>query len=163
MSKRTMLVAYASLVGIPLLGLIGIVHGGRRLRAPLSVGGNWNLRADFTPWAGKTCGNLLSVTRQPAFSISQSGTILVLALNNAQATAFRGTIQGTELTAGAEDPSAGGDAACDPEEAIHLNAVVKKTGAQATLTGTLKLNSCATCAPVAFEAVRQASAKKGGQ
>lgn len=162
MSTRAMIVAYISLVGIPLLGLIGILHGGRHLRAPLSVGGNWNLTADLSPWAGKPCGDLLAGIKQPAFNISQSGAMLVFTLNNPQAATFGGTLRGTELTAGAVASSATAGDACSPAEAVSMNAVVGKAGAQSALSGTLQLRNCATCAPIAFKAIRQVSAKKGG-
>lgn len=162
MSTRAMIVTYVSLVGIPLLGLVGILHSGRHLRAPLSVGGNWNLTADVSGWAGKPCGDLLAGIRQPAFSISQSGTVLVFTLNTAQAVTLAGTLRGTSLTAGALDSSAAGEA-CSPAEAIRVNAVVGKRGAQPALTGMLQLRSCPACAAVPFEAVRLASAKKGAQ
>lgn len=162
MSARAMIVAYVCLVGIPLLGLVGILHGGRRLRAPLSVGGNWNLTADFSPWTGKPCGDLLAGIKQPAFNISQSGAMLVFTLNDPQAATFDGTLRGTELTAGADASSVSVSDACSPAEAISMNAVVGETGVQAALSGTLRLRSCDTCAPLAFKAIRQASAKKGG-
>jgi len=161
MSKRTMIVTYVCLVGIPLLGLIGILHGGRHLRAPLSVGGNWNLQADFSSWAGKPCGDLLANAKQPAITISQSGTLLVVALNNPQATALSGTLQGTVLTIGPGKPVTAGAESCNATEAIRLDGEVSKDGAHRTLTGTLRLNTCATCAAIAFQAVRQ-PAKKGG-
>jgi hypothetical protein len=162
MSKRKMIITYVSLVGVPLLGLIGILHGGRALRAPLSVAGNWNLEADVASWAGQPCGDLLSGLKQPAFDISQSGTMVVLALNNPQATALTGTIRGTTLTAGADEP-ANGAGQCSGSRAVHIDGLLKEDGAQRTLTGTLKLNTCATCAVIAFEAVRRAPAKKGGK
>ena len=161
MSKRAMIIAYVCLVGIPLLGLIGILHGGRRLQAPLAVGGNWNLEADFSSWAGKPCGDLLASAKQPALSISQSGTTLVVALNNPQATTLAGTVEGTSLTVGDEEPASLESESCNAAQALRLNGEVNRDGAHCRLTGTLKLNNCASCAVIAFQAVRQTT-KKGG-
>ncbi len=155
-----MITAYACLVGIPLLGLIGIVRAGRRLVAPLSVGGNWNIEADFALWADKPCGDLLAGARQPALSISQSGDRLVIALNNRQATELIGTIRATFLRAGSEDPPASGIDNCSAAQPIGVTATVKNQGEQRTLTGTLRLNTCEACPPVAFRAVRQPAQKK---
>jgi hypothetical protein len=41
MSKRKLIVAYVLLVGVPLLGLLGIVRAGQHLTPPISVGGTW--------------------------------------------------------------------------------------------------------------------------
>lgn len=161
MSKRKLIIAYVCLVGIPLLGLIGIVHEGQRLNAPASVGGNWNVDGDFAAWAGKPCANLLTGARRPAVTISQSGSILSIVLSDAQAAPLTGTIQGRTLTAGADDPASSGVASC--AGAIRVNATAEKDGKQRTLTGTLQLNTCASCAPVAFSAVREAAQSKGGE
>ena len=156
MSRRKLMIAYACLVGIPLLGLIGIVHVGQGRNAPASVGGSWNVAGDFAAWAGKPCADLLAAGGQPTLNISQSGSMLSIALGDAQAARLNGTIQGSTLTAGANPESPGtsrGSSSCDAS--IRMKATASKDGDQRTLTGTLQLNTCASCAPVAFRAVRQ--------
>jgi hypothetical protein len=161
MSKRKLMIAYVCLVGIPLLVLIGIVHEGQRLSAPASVGGNWNVDGDFTAWAGKPCGDLLTAAGRPALSISQSGSVLSISLGDPQAAPLAGTIQGRTLSAGAEDPPSSGNASCSA--AIRVDATAERDGEQRTLTGTLRLNTCASCAPVAFRAVREGGQQKVGR
>lgn len=161
MSRRKLMIAYACLVGIPLLGLIGIVHEGEGRNAPASVGGSWNVNGDFAAWAGKPCADLLAAGGQPTLSISQSGSMLSVVLGDAQATPLSGTIQGRTVTAGADDPKPSATADC--RAAVRLNATVEKDENERTLAGTLELNTCASCAPVAFRAVRHATPPKGGE
>ncbi|HUI43278.1 MAG TPA: hypothetical protein VL523_15045 [Terriglobia bacterium] len=164
MTRRKMIVAYACLVGLPLLGLLGILHAGQRLKAPVSVAGAWNLKADFNAWAGKPCGELLSKIKQPFFTISQSGNGLMVALNSAPAATLTGSVKGTSLIAGADAPqsSAGADNCSSPDK-IHLAATVEGQAPSRALTGLLSLNACAGCAPIAFHAVRQSARPEGGR
>lgn len=161
MSRRKLMVAYICLVGIPLLGLIAIVHEGQRLSAPASVGGSWNLDGDFAAWLGKPCADQLTGAGRPALDISQSGNMLSIVLGDAPAMPLTGTIQGRTLTAGAKTPAFSGTANCNA--AIGVKATASKDGDQRTLTGTLRLNTCASCALVAFRAVREGTSSKGGE
>ena len=157
MSNRKLILAYVCLVGIPLLSLIGIVRSGQHLQAPISVGGNWNVEADLSPWSGKPCVDLLS-GKQPLLSISQSGDNLTLLLNNPQATVLAGTIRGTALRANTEDRASD---QCSAGQAIAITAEVSKDGERRALTGAFRLNRCRECAPVSFHALRLAALKKG--
>jgi len=163
MSNRRLILAYVFLVGIPLLGLIGIVRRGQHLQAPVSVGGSWNVEADFSPWSGKPCVDVLGSGKQPLLNISQSGDRLVLALNNPQSTVIAGSIRGTVLTAGTQDSADSAGGSCAASQAIGITAELNKDGQQHALTGTFKLNTCRACAPVSFHAVRQAGPKRGEQ
>ncbi len=163
MSSRKLILSYICLVGIPLLGLIGIVRAGQRLQAPISVGGIWNVEADFSPLSGKPCGDALGSGKQPLLSISQSGDRVLLTLNNPQATALAGTIHGSALAAGNEDAGDPVGGQCTAAQAIGVSAAVTEDGEERALTGVFKLISCPECAPVSFHATRQAAAKRGEQ
>ncbi|MGD0364075.1 MAG: hypothetical protein ABSC93_24630 [Bryobacteraceae bacterium] len=124
------------LVGLPVLGLLGILDAGRSLRAPLSITGEWTVELD----AGARCAAGPASPRQPALSISQSGSQATIALYDGHAAMFEATVEGTALTAG------------------PLSATIAGQPGARTLEGTLNLEGCG---PVAFRAVRQ-TAKKGG-
>lgn len=155
------MIAYVCLVGIPLLGLIGIVHEGQHLNAPASVNGNWSVEGDFAAWAGKPCADLLTAEKRPALNISQSGSMLSIVLGDAQVAPLTGTIEGTTLTAGVEDPTPSGSASCNA--AIRVKATASKDREQRRLMGILQLNTCASCAPVAFLAIHPDAEPKGGE
>ena len=131
---------YLLMVGIPVLGLLGILEAGRSITAPLSIGGDWTVEFDTAPH----CANGPSVLRQPAFSISQSGTGALITLNDGHATTLEATIDGATLTA--KTPSAA------------IAATVAGKLDQRTMEGKVSLSGCA---PVAFHAVRQAPKKRG--
>lgn len=164
MPKRKMIVAYACLVGVPLLGLLGILRAGQRLRAPVSVGGAWNLEADFGPLAGKPCGELLADIKPPFFTISQSGPALVVTLNSTPPTTLNGTVQGTALSVAAPEAlSAGGAEGCSDPGAVYVTANVEGQGRGRTLAGVVGLRGCAVCAPVPFRAYQAGPSRAGGK
>lgn len=161
MSKRKLIVAYICLVGTPLLGLLGILRAGQHLTPPVSVGGAWYLEANFGALASGSCRDLLTSVNQPFLSILQSGTNLVLSLNNPQKTTLPGTIRGAEITMSREDvPVSKETEACTDPQAMQLNATVGNQGGQRVLTGSLAVQGCTACQPIHFRAVRQSG--KGG-
>lgn len=165
MPKRKLMVAYVCLVGLPLLALVGIVRAGQYLRPPISLGGEWNLEADFGSWQSKPCRELVAAVHQPFFSVSQSGSNLAVTLNNPQKTVLAGELRGTSLTIGAGGPhrSPSRFAACGNAEAVRLIARVTGQARQRLLEGTLDLEGCPKCPPVPFRATRLASPGSGGR
>lgn len=125
---------------MPVLGLFGILEAGRSIPAPPAISGDWTLQ--FDPAA--QCVSGPAGLRQPALSISQSGTQALITVNDGHATTLEATIDGATLTAKS------------PAAAISAS-IAGKPGAR-TLEGTLHFDGCP---PVAFRAVRQAP-KKGG-
>jgi hypothetical protein len=165
MPKRKLIFAYLSLVGIPVLALLGILRRGQRLTPPVSVGGAWNLEADFSALAGAPCRDLLLSVKQPFLSISQSGPSLAFTINDSQRTTLTGTIQKTSLSMG-PGPSGtadGGIGSCADPRVIHLVAEVGKEAEQRILTGTLSIVDCADCKPIPFRATRQHSREGEGR
>jgi hypothetical protein len=130
-------VGYILLVGVPLVGLLGILEAGRSIAAPMSVGGDWVL--DVDPAA---CPSGVARLRQPVLSIVQSGTDALVTLNDGRATQMPATIAGAALNASA------------------LRATIAGKPNQRALTGTLQLDGCP---PLTFRATRQAPARKGGE
>ena len=123
-------------MGVPVLGLLGILEAGRGIPAPLSVSGDWTLALD----PAALCAHGPDGLRQPALNISQSGTQALITLNDGHATTLQATIAGATLTARWLTAS-----------------IVGKPGAR-TLEGRMSFDGCA---PVAFRAVRQAAKRRG--
>lgn len=156
MSKRKLIVAYICLVGMPLLGLLGILRAGQRLTPPVSVGGAWYLEANFEALSSGSCRDLLTSVNQPFLSILQSGANLALSLNNPQKTTLPGSIRGAVITVSQQDaPVSEETGECTNPQSIQLNATVDNQGGKRILTGTLAIQGCAACQPIHFRAVRQ--------
>ncbi len=146
-------------MGLPLLGLVAVLKGGRGLVAPYSVDGAWTIEAPAAHSSASACGNLLSSIASSPLCISQSGKTLVVTLSGGTKTAT-GTLEGRTLKAqfaGADHPRATdcGDAS------LTLAAALDPQVAPRTLTGTLAVAGCASCAPVEFRAVRQSKSPGG--
>lgn len=165
MFSQKLVLEYVFLVGLPLVGLLGILRAGQHLTPPISVAGAWNVDADLSALASAGYGQLLTGARQPFLTISQSGTSLVFSLNNPQRTTLSGTIHDTTLTIGPEHSEGfeGTGGHCGDPRAIYLKAVVYKQGGQRVLTGILGIRSCEKCVPVSFRAVRQVLSGRGGR
>ncbi|HUE24510.1 MAG TPA: hypothetical protein VMQ86_22695 [Bryobacteraceae bacterium] len=129
--------AYLLMVGLPVLGLLGILEAGRGIPAPLSITGDWTLEFDPAAHCANSPG---SFERQRAWSISQSGTEALITFNDGRATTLEATVNGVALTA------------------KSLTATISGKPGTRTLEGVAGFDGCA---PVAFRAVRQAP-KKGG-
>jgi len=161
MDKRKLAVAYIFLVGFPLLTLVAILRAGTHLTAPKAIQGGWNVQADFSPWQSVPCGAMLSNAQQPLLTIDQSGSDLTVRLNDAERTVLSGTVEGFTLSstpsdAGVEtEPGPRARPACRSAQSLRLQAAVNQHGKQRTLAGTLHLDGCASCPPIAFTAIRQ--------
>jgi hypothetical protein len=159
--SRNFVVAYILLVGLPLLGLAGVLRSGRKLTAPISVDGVWKIEADAGRLAVPSCDKPAS-----AFSsvvISQSGKSLVLTFNNAARTVSSGGLEGKNLKASVvpvRDLSDKGG--CGDDQAVMLTATVDPNTEPRSMTGLLSVNACPSCVPVKFHAVRQPRAAGGG-
>ena len=161
MDKRKLAVAYIFLVGFPLLTLVAILRAGTHLTAPMAVHGDWNVQADFSPWQGVPCGALLNNAQQPLLSIDQSGSELTVRLNDSERTVLPGTIDGFTLSSTPSDgeiesePGLRANPACRSSQSMRLQAAINQHGKQRSLTGTLHLDGCTSCPPIAFTAIRQ--------
>jgi hypothetical protein len=136
-----LLTVYFLFVGLPMLGIVGLLEAGRSLRAPRSVAGRWEIRSDLSPLAHTPCADLVKSVRQPALTITQSGSMLSIVLNNESATTLNGRIDQNIVTADF------GESLCS------LNAELRNQPQRTTLTGVVSAK-CRGCAPVAFEGIR---------
>jgi hypothetical protein len=163
-TNRNFVIAYILLVGLPLLGLVGILRGGRSLTAPFSVDGAWKIESGVSRLPASPCGNFLSLVSNAPLSISQSGKSLVVTLTGGTKTTT-GTLDGKTVRAqfagtvrsGADKSGA---AACG-DGSLTLAATLDPLAEPRTLSGTLSIEGCGSCTPLEFHAVRQPKSPGG--
>jgi|HubBroStandDraft_6_1064221.scaffolds.fasta_scaffold223127_1 hypothetical protein len=162
-TSRNFIIAYAVLVGLPIVGLVGILKSGRTLAAPISVDGVWKLQTDPVHLAALPCGKTLAISPEAALAISQSGRNFTLSLSDGPKSAASGVLDGTSLKASLV-PSApwSEEAGCGSGHEISLVATVDPKANPRSLEGTLSVDHCPPCAPVEFRAVRLATPVKKG-
>jgi hypothetical protein len=158
--SRNFVVAYILLVGLPLLGLAGVLRSGRSLTAPISVDGVWKIEADTRRLAAPSCDKSQSFS---SVVISQSGKSLVLTFNNASKTVSSGVLEGKSLKASVvPEWDSSSKSGCGDDEPFTLTATVDPNTEPRSMTGLLSVNACTSCVPVEFHAVRQPRAAGGG-
>jgi hypothetical protein len=149
---------YLSLVAIPLAGVVGILRLGETLTPPTSIGGAWRIEAN-PPEAGEpACGLSLSLwVQQPVLTISQSGSHLLLTLNNQQSTTLVGEIEGATVVAdeSVSRRRAQANAAEAQAAAAHLEASVDRQAEPGRLQGVLTTTQCSRRTVIPFTAIRQ--------
>ena len=151
-TNRNFVIAYILLVGLPLVGLVGVLRSGRSLNAPFSVDGAWKINAGALQTSSAPCAAFLSSVSNSPVSISQSGTSLVIGLGGGKLTT--GTLEGKTIKAqfaGAANPNA---TDCS-DRSLTLTATLDPQTEPRTLSGRLSVEGCTSCAPVEFRAVKQ--------
>ena len=159
-SNRNFALAYILLVCLPVLGLAGVLRSGRTLKAPMSVGGPWKMGVTAGRLAEFPCGRSLA-SANPAFTISQSGTSFTLNFSNSPLSSVSGIVDGTMIRAGLVPSGAAvKDSGC-AGHTLFLTATVDFKATPKTLAGLLRVDNCAACAPLEFQATREDQAKGG--
>jgi len=160
-NKRKLVADYLLFVGVPLLALVGILRAGSHLTAPVALHGNWSVQADFAPWQGVPCAAPLISSQPLRLRIDQVGSNLTFTLNDPAKTALPGTLEGLSLRTtflagqGSRASAPLPDAGCLGAQSLRIQAAVTQHGKQRSLAGTLALEGCASCPPIAFSAAHQ--------
>lgn len=136
---------YLLLIGMPVLGILGLLRLGRDLTPPLSVRGSWVAQLDRRALGEMRCDEALGCD-QTILTISQSGTHLLITLNDKRATTFDGQIQEAAVIAEARSPLA--------TAAIHLQAEVDRQTDPQRLQGVFILQGSPSSIQVPFVATR---------
>jgi hypothetical protein len=160
-TSRNFIVAYVLLVGLPLVGLAGVLRTGRSLVAPIAVDGVWKIESDANRLAGQPCAKSVSSLSNTSVVISQSGKNLVLTFNNASKTVASGTIDGKSVKAPVVLTRDSSDDRCS-DQPVELTATIDPKSEPKSLSGTLSFNACPSCVPVEFHALKQPRAAGGG-
>jgi hypothetical protein len=164
--KRTSLsfiLAYVTLVVLPILGLSGALRIGRTLIAPVSISGLWKIRVNTNSTVALPCGKSLAAA-DAIFAISQSGRNFTLQFNNSVMSPASGHIEGNTIKADiAVAPNLTGESGCDEAHVLTLTATVDRQVNPQLLTGVLSVDDCSGCLPLEFRAVREGPISvKGG-
>ena len=155
-TSSNFVVAYILLVGLPLLGLAGVLRTGRSLTAPSSVDGVWKFEADANSVSPQGCAKIASPLANASAVISQSGKSLVLTFNGPSKIVASGSIEGKSLTAAINPAPDTSGAVCSGGQIVSFTATVDPKSEPRALAGVLTMNGCSSCAPIPFHALRQA-------
>lgn len=156
------LVLYAGLVGLPSLGVAGIVRVGERITPPLSVGGRWDVTVAPRSPADAACAGPLAGGTPTALVVAQSGGRVTVALGEPTQATGDGALAGVRLAAtlaAAPNGTVHADG-CDASTPLVLSASIDGDGSARRMTGELARPGCASCAPVPFHAARSVEPKR---
>jgi len=156
-SNRNFVFAYVLLVALPVLGLAGILRSGRKLTAPMSVGGLWKISANQDQLAGLPCGNILP-GQNAAFTISQSGRAFTLTIPNSAFSATSGAIEGNVINASLVPTAAAANKPGCGENLLLLTATVNTQTRPRSLQGAFRVQNCPGCAAAEFRGIRDEQA-----
>jgi len=157
-ANRNFVIAYIFLVGLPVLGLVGVLKSGHGLTAPYSIDGSWKIEPRSSPASyASSCPKFFSSIFSAPFSISQSGKTVVISLNDGRTST--GTLEGKALEA--QFPRTDNSGAECGDRSLSLTATLDPRTEPRTLTGTLSVENCAGCS-LEFRAVRQPPSVGGG-
>jgi hypothetical protein len=143
---------YVFLVGTPLLGLAAILHHGRRLQAPPSIGGAWRVE---TVAAAGGAGDCAALAPGAVVDVSQSGRYVTVTAGRAAST----VVAPARLDAGALRGTVSGASACPVLAGATLEATVDRSTTPHRMSARLDGG-----ASVAFLATRlPAETRRGGK
>lgn len=155
-ANRNFIVTYILLVGLPLLGLAGVLRSGRRLSAPISVDGVWKFGLDSADLPAGKCGKSVGSLQDSLVTISQSGEGLTLSLDNGSRTDGSGVIEGTTLNASFLMPAVpASEPGCGTASVFTLTATIDAKSEPRSMLGTISVDGCASCSRVTYRAMRQ--------
>jgi hypothetical protein len=140
---------YFVMVGIPIVGVFGILRLGKDLKPPISVGGVWNVEVRSPPAGALPCNNFGSNPR--ILTISQSGPHLSLEFDSPNETKLSGEINDEIIGARSQV----GRTASGPEPVLQLQARVDRQPGFHVLEGVLTVSNCSPEAQLSFRAIRE--------
>ena len=144
---------YLALVGLPVLGVAGVLRLGGRIEAPPDIGGVW--RAEIAPAVQLVPPCVELTPDATAFDVVQSGVHAGVTLNDPARTRLDATLRGARLWGrAAQLPLLGTARAACPGAPLELAADFSTDGRDAQLVGHLWAGGCAACAPLSFRAER---------
>jgi hypothetical protein len=154
-ASRNFVLAYVLLVGLPLVGLLGILKSGRSLTAPISVDGAWQLQVDPAQLAALPCGKTLAENAaSDSILISQSGKSLTVSLP--QGPKSSGLLQGNRLEGlVVASATSAAEPDCARAREFSLVATVDPRATPRSMDGTLSIDHCPSCPSVTFHGIRQ--------
>jgi hypothetical protein len=85
---------YIFMVGLPVLGVFGLLRMGAHLQPPVSLGGTWKLEFASGAQSQPVCDRFPVAPDDPQLTISQSGPHLEIVFNDANDTSMIGKVDG---------------------------------------------------------------------
>ena len=135
---------YILLVGLPVLGIVGLLRIGDRITPPISVGGNWQIEVASHDTADTHWNGFFNWSGKPVLTILQSGPHVRLAFKNGEGTTLAGTMTDLTLTAASTG--------------INLEARLDQEVEQDILSGKMTIDNCST--PLLLRATREPAIRK---
>jgi len=153
---------YLALVGLPVLGILGLLQVGQTLSAPISLAGTWN--AQLSPDGESIAADPGLLPRPMVLTITQSGSNVILVFDDNQRTRLAGKIQGTTINAAAlrPDGAAATLTADFGNSARSFRANIDWGAEPRRLVGVLVVDRGRLHADVPIVAVRRDKGSKGG-
>jgi hypothetical protein len=144
-------VLYLLLVGIPLLGLLGVLYLGRGMTSSMSVGGRWKVDTQGSLATAAACGNGERSPEAWTIDVSQSGPRLTMLLGSGAKTPLMGNVVGSLVDARAKQ--SGG-------RVVALRAEIDRQAQPGAMAGTIHFAECPAgeehrVTAVPFRAVRE--------
>lgn len=154
-SLRKFAIGYVLLVGVPLLGVIGNLHLGRKLSAPISVDGVWDITIAAL-LTNDDCAPSLSA-RSLVLAIAQSGNHLLISSSADLMNGVDGQIDGRKVTAVSLPLTGNNENRC-ADTKVSLSADIDSTRPVA-MDGELSVEGCSACPPLRFTALKRSPDK----
>jgi hypothetical protein len=148
MHTLRVILQYAVLVGIPFLGVLGVMNLGAKLSPPPSIQGKWILDADIESNKRTPCAQRLSGFQDKAITIFQSGYFLEIRIPNPKRDLLAGRLEGATLLAEAP-PALFGD---DVFGLLRITGAVEPDGGGRVMRGVIAMPRQVDCVPVPFVA-----------
>jgi hypothetical protein len=136
-----MVLAYLSLVGLPLLGVFGVLQLGKDLKVPISIGGDWRAELQEGDVTGDQCSRQ-GFSGTFIISVSQSGRRLALRVNDGSTYTLTGGLTGNSISA------------ADIRSGLSVDATVDRNLEPDLMSGHLTLN-CGDVRKLRFAATKQ--------
>lgn len=147
---------YLTLVGVPLLGLLGILRIGETLDVPASIGGIWSVDSSMAQGVQRSCTPIELPSARAEMTVIQSGRYVLIRFNDSARTTLSGRFHARKLTARHVLPSeAQIEGVCGASLPALLQLELQsRTGATDRLSGVWRMPGCDVCPPMAFRALR---------
>ncbi len=141
---------YFLLVGVPFLGLVGILRAGERIVPPHSIGGIWSVEIRYSPQTAVPCADLDFAGGDAQMTISQSGTRAEVSFADRGETRLSLVLAGDSLRADGTTEAPG----C-PAAPLVLDGRLQPETGRRRMEGILTRPDCADCPMATFVAERR--------
>jgi hypothetical protein len=155
--SRKLIIPYLLLVGLPLLGLMGVLGVGRGVTPPPSVGGIWDVQVDHRTGEAQHCAVWSEFTRSSTLEIMQSGRYLTLTLGSQPKISVQATLDGGSLISASSSQSSKLERDCSSDAGLLLIAKMDAAAKPQVISGTVSASGCPACGSINFLATRRTS------